>query len=78
MQGFEAPKLRHVAVRLLSCRELMAEKRQSRSAVRNIPRGRGGKKVSCVGESQWGKARAQLLFSGTRLLFFPAFRDTEN
>lgn len=39
VQGSEAPKLQHLAVRLLSCQELMAEKRQSRSAVRNIPRG---------------------------------------
>lgn len=39
MQGSEAPKLQHFAVRLLSCQELMAERLQSRSAVRNIPRG---------------------------------------
>lgn len=39
MQGSEAPKLQHLAVRLFSCQELVAEKRQSRSAVRNIARG---------------------------------------
>lgn len=39
MQGSEAPQLQHFAVRLFSCQELMVERRQSRSAVRNIPRG---------------------------------------
>lgn len=76
MQGFEAPKLQHVAVRLLSCQKLMAEKRQSRSAVRNIPRGWGGKEEGelCGGKASGARTEQQLIFSGTRLLVLPCFQ----